>query len=290
MRKGEVVEIYDNEGGERIKVRLRPTDRGKTDNEIAYAFPLNPKMIHIKPKIGECVIVLCDDEDNPNSQRFYIGPVISQPQYMYKDEFLLGATALLKGGLKHPDDPLDGKPTANGALMKDDEIGIYGRKNSDIILSDDDIRIRCGCRVTNTYNTKDITFNKDCPSFIKLKFYPDPIILDDGNKIKSTATVVADKINLISPNGSPFIKTTDENESISDSEMKKIIEKAHCLPYGDVLADLLSSFLSMFLSHTHKYSQLPPCPDTNSEAFNRKYGWAKESIEDKLLSKNIRIN
>ena len=54
--------------------------------------------------------------------------------------------------------------------------------------------------------------------------------------------------------------------------MKRIIQDAHALPYGDELVKFLTMFLQMFKSHTHKYANLPPCPDDASKKLDMKYG------------------
>ena len=79
---GEVVDIKDVNNGGRIRARIRPTDNTiKLDNKIPYAFPLLPKMLHVKPKLHEMVLVVLSDDKDEGSQRYYIGPVISQPQF-----------------------------------------------------------------------------------------------------------------------------------------------------------------------------------------------------------------
>ena len=282
---GHVISNDDNVGGNRIKATIYPADKRKTAREIPYAFPLIPKMVHIVPKVGEMVIIICDDMNNPNSQRYYLGPIISQPQFLFH-EGSISATSLLKGGVM-PELPSPASyASMHGAFPKVDEIAILGRKNSDIILSDNDLRIRCGVRLVDENNNKNISFNKESPSYIKLKHYP--VRLQEG--AESTATIVADKINLISNVGEPYFNVADTNEGISDEEMREIIEKAHRLPYGDVLVNFLSLLLKMFKSHTHKYHNLPPCPDTNSGIFDAKYSSDENNLQQQLLSDNVRIN
>lgn len=282
---GNVVDNEDNTGGKRIKVAIYPADKRKNISEIPYAFPALPKVIHIVPKVGEMVLVICEDMNNPNSQRFYIGPIISQPQFMYY-QGSLSATSLLKGGAMPEEESPDNNAATHGAFPKDGEIAIIGRKDSDIILSDDDLRIRCGARLVDENDHTKVTFNKNSPSYIKLKHYPKKLDINT----ESTATIVGDKINLLSPIGSPYFDVTDSNEGISDEEMKNILERAHRLPYGDVLVDLLSKLLKMFKSHTHKYHNMPPCPDVNSSVFDWSYGTDKENMEKLLLSDVVRIN
>jgi hypothetical protein len=282
---GRVISNDDNVGGNRIKATIYPADKRKTAREIPYAFPLIPKMVHIVPKVGEMVIIICDDMNNPNSQRYYLGPIISQPQFLFH-EGSISATSLLKGGVM-PELPSPASyASMHGAFPKVDEIAILGRKNSDIILSDNDLRIRCGVRLVDENNNKNIIFNKESPSYIKLKHYP--VRLQEG--AESTATIVADKINLISNVGEPYFNVVDTNEGISDEEMREIIEKAHRLPYGDVLVNFLSLLLKMFKSHTHKYHNMPPCPDTNSSIFDAKYSSDENNLQQQLLSDNVRIN
>lgn len=293
---GQVISINDEQDGERIQARLKPADNFRKDKDVPFAFPLLPKMLHVKPKVGEAVAVICADDENPRSQRYYLGPIISQMQYSEKDNYFAGATTMLKGGLKKPDVALSNQNAAIGALAKDDDIAIYGRKNTDIILSDNDIRIRCGVRLTDGTKSDKVEFNKNAPAFIKLKYYDgEPLKQDNPTNgshatTKSTVTIFGDKINLLSPSGDPNIDISDKDENISDEEMKKIIDNCHLLPYGDILVNFLHAFYKMFKNHTHKYDNLPPCPDVFSNTFEILFGTEQKDFENKLLSKDIRIN
>ena len=54
----QVIDVYDETDGERIKVKLSPEDDNRDIKDIPYAHPLLPKLIHIKPKIGETVLIV----------------------------------------------------------------------------------------------------------------------------------------------------------------------------------------------------------------------------------------
>ena len=322
---GEVVDIEDPQGGDRIKVRLLPEDKLKSIEDIDFAFPLLPKQFHVKPKVGESVFVICAVDGIKATQRYYIGPIISQPQDMYYDDAEYGATKLLKHGLGKPKQNIQQSGEAKGALAKDDEIALYSRQNSDIILSNNDIRIRCGARLLDpqlgNQTGDNIFFNKQNPSFIKLKYHTTPL----ENKLQpktpdsfTTATIVADEIALLSNKSKdPMLSNGelyDEQEQISDENLQKIINEAHVLPYGDVLVDFLMGFLQMFKAHTHQYHGQAPFEDDFAKSFDAKFGRGTRSQEssdynqnannvkienvnstfrglyDKLLSKNVRIN
>lgn len=308
---GYITAVTDEYHAERVKAVI-PTDKGKPMSKIPYAFPLLPKLLHVKPKIGEAVIVLIPNDGQTNEQRFYIGPIISQPQKIPFDSFnSMSATKFLNGGISTPLNSVDNQPLSNGVMPKDDEVAVLGRGDSEIIFGDNDIRLRCGVRITNEYNST-ISLNgkktesdslsdsylRTAPSFIKLKYYKEPIKTAPKPEEKnphtttlSTATIVADKINLISPNGDGGISLPGDGEGITDKKMEEILEKAHKLPYGDVLCDFLSLFLNMYMNHSHPYPGLPPLNgDPDSVNFWEKYTPDKNVLEDKLLSKDIAIN
>lgn len=303
--KGKVVSVYDEDDAGRIKVRILNVD-GHTD-KLDYAFPLLPKMINIKPKVGEMVMIFCDN-DSPNQQRYYIGPIISQPQHMYKDLYEYGASKMI-GGKGNPDTAVSNITKTHGAFASDEDIAIYGRKNSDVILGDSDIRIRCGVKLTDNNDTTDIAFNRTNPSFIKLKYHEYPLevekkIWNNNNgtfdktkksKTQSSISIVGQEINLISTDSAnPYTNVSNTNltssgsknngdESLSDEDLKKFIKEAHPLPYGDVLIQFLHLFIKAFKNHTHRYHQMTPVKDETYKVL--------EAFDiNKLLSDNIRIN
>lgn len=278
----QVIDIYDDTDGERIKVRLSPEDDKLPDDKIQYAFPLLPKLLHIKPKIGEYVLVVLTEANNGYSNRYYIGPIISQPQFMRKDDSIINALSLYNGAYKEPDIAPSTNIDSHGAFGKDDDVALYGRKKNDIILTDDDIRIRCGSRLTDSSVKGNVVFNRSDPAYIHLK-HTDNKRGGKNNEYRSTATVVADKINLIGNQSKQPFRTNDRVDMIGDDEMEKIITQAHQLPYGDILVDFLRLFLRAFANHTHPYPGMSPCAtDEFIEATNYDL--------PKILSETVRIN
>lgn len=279
LRICQVVSVDDNTDGNRIKARVLPEDNNLSNDELPYAFPLLPKMMHIMPKVGEAVLIICVDANNGNSDRFYIGPIISQPQFMSKDDFDHGALNLLKGSISTPSEAPTTNPNTNGAFPKKDEIAICGRENSDIILSNNDLRIRCGSHLVDNNDKTNIVFNGKNSSFIKLKYHTTPL----SNTNKSSATIVADEINILSNQSKDTFNLNDKDELINDEEMENILKNAHALPYGDKLVEFLKLFVTAFKTHTHPYSGLPPCTDSTYQAVD------EYNLSD-ILSKNVRIN
>lgn len=278
LRIAKVDSIFDDDGGGRIRAIVLPEDKDKAWDKIPYAFPLLPKMMHIVPKVGEAVLILTSKLDDANSQRYYLGPIIHQPQFMNFDSYEIGATTMLDGGPGFPSLAPSYVPDSLGALPKDEDIALMGRKNTDIVLGENDVKIECGVRLLDEDN-REVKFNRTNPTYIKLKRH-DTELSDNST---STATIVSENINLISTIGSPYIETADNKELITDEAINKIIEEAHVLPYGDILVKFLKIFVNAFLTHTHPYPGMPPVQEAN-------YMNVSNFDLDTILSKNVRIN
>lgn len=281
----EVISVDDEYESGRIKVRLFPEDNKKSSDSIPYAYSMLPKHFNILPKVGEAVLVFLMETGNGFSNRYYIGPIVSQLPNIEYDGIFSGALSNYNDSLNKPMVSHSLINEANGAFGDKEDITIYGRKGTDIILKENDIRMRCGARI-DSENKIGKEFNRLNPSYLKLKYSDTPTIVKKGNqeiKYNSTATLVADQINLIANNADTYFNTTDNKDLISDEEMVKIIENAHVLPYGDILIAFLKKFLDMFKYHSHAFPGLPTIlPSGNDDFFNYDL--------EKILSKNIRIN
>lgn len=278
----QVIDIYDETDGDRIKVKLSPEDDRKSDDEIPYAFPLLPKLIHIKPKIGEYVLVFLTEINNGYSNRYYIGPIISQPQFMEQDDVLTNVTSLYPGSYKEPDVAPSTNADSHGALAENKDIALYGRKKNDIILTDDDIRLRCGNRLKDDSVKGNIVFNRSDPAYILLR-HNDSKQGEKDDEYRSTVNIVGDKINLIGNQSKEPFRTNDKKDLITNDEIQKIIDKAHQLPYGDILVEFLTLFVDAFAKHVHPYPGLPPC-QTSEYLETTTYDLKK------MLSDSVRIN
>lgn len=293
VRYGQVVNNEDPTGAGRIAVRLIPDDNAKRDNEEieVSAFPIIPKMFHILPKVGEGVFVFLATLNDGKSQRYYVGPVISQLDKLNYERWFQGGDKFQKGGGRDMDEnPNHGD--AIGAFPEKDDISILGRRNADIQITEDDVRIKAGVKIVD--NANKVVFNTTNPAFIKVKYHEEP--LNGGNA--STVTLVGDKINLLShKSNNPSIKegnaedgtarTPAQKDLISDKKLNEIINEAYKLPYGEKLVELLSKMIDVFCKHTHDYIAMPP----NSFWIEEIENAAKDPLGNKeLLSDTVRIN
>lgn len=297
---GKVVSTTDSEGCDRIKVFIQNIDKDANVDKLPYCLPLMPKLVQVKPKIGEMVVIVpLNDEDIYNSkQRFYIGPIISQKNRMYKD---LDSTSLT-GFNTSKTKPLDNDEKtkrSKGCYGSDDDVCIYGRKNSDILLGDNDVMIRCGSRIVKTdgNTAPESCFNEENPSFVKLEYHEQPESVtkklwdnnkkewvDKDSKYNSVSTVVGDEINFISTKDYQKEVTDGKSKQITSDDMKVLIENCHPMVYGDKLVEYLSLLRDIFMAHVHNWGPSKPVLDPISHKKLMEFDF------NTIISENSRVS
>lgn len=297
IKMGRVESVIDNLDEGRLKVRIEE-DKDKPLSELPYAFPINPKMFQCVPKEGEGVLIITSQLGNPQSQRYYLGPIISQMQEVNKASFGRSdqaSTAALQGAVVEPHKPLSEFNVTDGAFPDKNDIALIGRKGNDVILRDDEIDLRCGIRKTAVGDEDkdligDVIFNEDNPAYIQMKHKPH--LMNSGEGV---INLVADKINIVShikDNGNnldvklvnPNSKNGNKTEPLlHDEDIDKLISQLHQLPYGDVLVKILRKMNLAITSHTHAMNGLPPVDGISIKN-------AKGINFDELLSNHVRIS
>ena len=262
-----VESVIDDADGMRIKARLSQ-DGNVSTKDLPYAFPLLPKVFQSVPKVGEAVFIITAKLSNTAEGRYYIGPIISQPQFHQKDEYMYGrgmATSLLPSKSREPLERISNYASTDGAFPDLEDVALVGRKSEDVILKEGEVDIRCGIRTSS--NSEDnllgnVVFNRLSPSYIQLKFQHN-ICNKSKQEADSVINVVADKINLISHKDKNQFNLTDQQSLIKPEELDDIMSKLHQIPYGDILVEVLEKMRNAIVLHTHTYVGVPPCKDSN---------------------------
>lgn len=285
--------------GLRIRAKL-PNDKTNDTKLIPWAFPLMPKVFQSIPKVGEAVLIL--NEDNKDSQRYYIGPIISQQQYNTYALKKFG-TSLLK---THDTDPLErisNDDSTVGAFPKPTDVAIVGRGSEDIILRTNDgneeltdavneseIQLRAGIRgePTNSSNPNfigNIIFNGTDPAYIQLK-YKSGLATKENHEANSVINMVANRINIMSnKDDNVSHNLRDQNYMIADNKMDEIMDNLHQVPMGDKLVELLKIMKGCIMHHVHPWAGMEQCGDWGGY-INKLDGYDIDSI----LSKYVRIS
>ena len=309
IKIGTVVEVEDGfsktpTGGLRVRAKLDIDKQKQKNNELVpWAFPLLPKTLQSIPKIGEAVLVIADESGEfTTAQRYYIGPLISQPQY---NTFCTAddATSLLKFSSRNPLPSIDWVSETSGSFPKKEDVALVGRGSEDVTLKYDnrnkisEVDIRAGIRGEGIYTptSKDdmsgkalignIVFNNIDPAYIQLK-YKSSIATGDKHEANSLINIVADRINIMSNRDSDVSHDLhDNNTLVKESEIDNIMDRLHQVPKGDKLVELLELMKGAILHHVHPWAGMEQCGD--------KPGYINQLKDydlNKILSEYVRIS
>jgi len=307
---GEVVSVNDPQNMGRIKVRIYgPSSRGGDDNiegligsdgkinpdVLPWCLPMN-SMVNTQPKDGEAVFVFSFDNTKPFIDRIYFGPIISQPQNLNKEPYNFSPLKGLSISNAQPNISVETIPELIGVFPNQQDVSIQGRYNTDITQKRNEIVLRAGKFIeTSPYekNPYSFSFNRKTQGYIQIK--NDVKISSANSSVVRNGTVtniVSNKINLLSHDGSPKFDLTNQQTLISDSELEKILAKAHRVPFGDILLQYLRLMKNAVLYHVHNGNGNPSTDLTafgniqSIEAFKDK----ADDLEKAMLSNNVRIN
>lgn len=167
IKVAEVTDITDITKSGRIRVRIVGIDDKESDQSLIECTPLLPKYLLTLPKVGECVLIfqyeyqLTSPTASFKSKRFWIGPLISQPNKL-DGEIYSDALSILPDGYNKLKDP----NIEEGVYGNNEDVILQGRYNTDIIQKDRQIWLRSGKFVDGNptkFNSRDI-------GYIQLKY------------------------------------------------------------------------------------------------------------------------
>lgn len=295
IKWGEVVSVEDNTGNGKITVKVG------TKAELITPVPLLPKMFQSVPKVGEMVFVIDGRTGRDYDNTYYVGPVVSQMQFMGKCPYR-NATSELKGSVVPNEADISMNSQTFGAFPDKNDIALIGRKGEDVILKEGEIDIRCGIRIPLEDEWRGVNgfvkFNRECPSFIQLK--ETPSWYKDKNygfeRFKSVANIVADKINLFSNSTLNEVRKQDNTKNydlVSDEDLPAIMsDKLHPAVNGDELVYLLKLMVSCFFSHFHHwFGPKEGAPNSRQGGIDIQEMLELKSFDiNRILSRDVRIS
>ena len=295
VREIETTSSKDGYDGLRVRAQLVQDDPINYHN-IPWAFPLLPKTFQSIPKVGEAVFVLVDDDgDKTTSQRYFIGPIISQPQYndyCQKEN----ATTLLKTHERNPLGKISNYGMTQGAFPTVEDVAVVGRGSEDVILRYDkeaqssEVLLRAGVRTepTNSRNQDligKIIFNGTDPAYIQLK-YEQGLSTGELTGGNSVINLVANRINIMSNSDDDVSdKLQNSQTMVSTSETDEMMDSLHQVPKGDKLVELLKIIKGCIMHHVHPWAGMEQCGDW--PGFINKL---EEYDIDSILSEYVRIS
>lgn len=254
MHTARVVSTADEADGGRIRARIKGVDDKLSDADLPFAFPFTTKLFSVKPKIGETVLILRANSENQFENRFFVGPLLSQPQFFNKDNHFFSSQSMLDTGFSEPSESPSRVPEARGVYPDPQHVSIQGRGNSDMIFKEKEVLIRAGKFVTGNR----LRFNQRNPGYIQIKHDANISTDEEEEKLGTTTNIVSDKINLLThENGDPRFSLTNRERMISESELTDILNRAHPIVFGDRLIEFIELLQKYVKNHIHPYHGLP---------------------------------
>lgn len=282
---GKVESVQDPTDSGNIKVRIDGVDSPNTNTaDLPNAFPLIPKHLNVTPRKGELVFIIKSKviSSGEYEQRYYIGPIISQPQHLDNDQTLNAKSALPTGAIALDSAP-SVNPEAKGIYPTGTEVALQGRDNADILFKKAEVLVRAGKFVID----QPLQFNRVNPGYIQIKSNVVITPADEEKKQseeRGTVTnVVADRINLLTHKGKPIFPLAGQDDYISDEVQQEIFKRTQPVVYGDELVTFIKLVQEFIKTHTHNYHGMPSVQTELEEKIIK-------FQTDNLLSKNIRIN
>lgn len=300
---GKVEAIEDKntpDGSDGLRVKARTTSDNTLGN-VPWAFPLLPKVFQSVPKMGEYVLIFTAEIGNSGSQRYYIGPIISQPQYFELSDSKRKALSLTQEKISDPLKKISNDNNTQGSYPEINDIAIIGRGQEDIVLKYDsntetsEINLRSGIRQKSAEDDEskigNIIFNSIDPAYIQLKYKKNLVNGSDTNTgasqtANSVINVVADKINLISnKDNDANIHINDNEKLIKDNQISELMSSLHPAVKGDKLMELLEIMRESILRHVHPWAGMEQCGDW-AGAINK----LKDYSINEIISEDIRLS
>jgi hypothetical protein len=271
-------------------------DKNKSINELPNCFPLIPKHVSVPPKVGELVLLFFFSEDLKNSDRLYIGPLVSSLQNIFKEE-VEDATSSFAIGLKSPTEDLSKVEELRGVYPDNKDVSLQGRDNTDIQFGTGEIRFRAGkFKISESGGKTRKSYNDKNPAYIQIRYDAPLEKADEDGKQKkgSVANIVADKINILgvqSPieagrDNGDTISLTDREHLINDKSLIAILERAEPVMFGNRTIDYITKLENFVLTHVHRGNGVEGVTLDNNETKKILTSFDKSS----LLSENVRIN
>jgi hypothetical protein len=296
-----VLDVDDDLNVGRIKVHINSVDPTTDKENLPWVYPLMPRILHIMPQVNEVVLVFFADpkkssESQLKSNRFWIGPINTNYGNIKFDMPDFRALDPLKNPLKYTNlsDPLqtkslnekgdekgifpvDTEKSKNivqlvGDVVNLNEVSIIGKNNTDIVQTDNKIKLRAGKHKKN----KPKEPNTVNPAYSVLELVDDKL---------SYGLTVGDELYLISHKGRYKFKRT-----ITSDDLNELRDRAEPMLYGNLTVKYLRTLTEVFLSHIHAHANDKPIDGPTS--VNYKFKDLRDQLAniENLLAKNIKIN
>lgn len=252
-------------------------DRDTPTGQLPFCIPMLPESLHIRPLVGEMVIVFLDNPSDNTAPRYFIGPVITS-KLKLKTQSYREAIKIFDKTQFGINQSVNSKNKLASAFPGQADVAIQGRGDADLILRQREAYLVAG-------KFKDDNINTATPSYIQLKQFDK--VTSGPLKSFSQANIQSTNINIFSPIGKFRDKNLAKFEKNPDLEsFGEFASTLHPLVFGDELVKLLDLIIRILLAHIHT----PQKPLLSTSESKQLQEYTIDGSLQNILSKYIRIN
>lgn len=292
--KAEIVTLDENGNIKPGKDRDTPLEK------LPICIPLMPEFVHVRPQVGETVLIISENPQDLSSPRYWIGPVISQQTKLQYQSYTDVAELFQINNFSQKN--TTSNPTTNNLnkasvyYPQPNEIAFQGRQDADITFSPRNVLIRAGRfnKGTTELNTtticqleiKQVDAEIKNPNSIKIF----DRLTSSGSTFRpySQTNLQSTNINIYSLEGKFRKSDSDNSVEVSDrlKDFGDVANSLHPVAFADELAILLKLILKYLVTHIHT-PQNPALPNSTSEKLDAYLNGNK--LQD-IMSNVVRVN
>lgn len=275
-------------------------DKNTPLEKLPLCIPFLPEFLHVRPKVGEAVLLIIENPKDMTSPRYWIGPIKTSQIKMEYESYEEANNIFNRSTFKQQEIG-SGKTNekdikASTVIPKQQEISVQGRNDADITFKKREVVIRAG-----KFKKQTIDINETHPCKIQLKQYDESDQKTSGalssliNNISfspfSQTNIISTNINLISTEGknrNPKSKTVETTTNKKNLErFGETANQLHPLVFGDELINLLKIMINFMLTHIHT----PQNPAVSPlEGISQLSSYKTDEKIQEIISKNVRTN
>lgn len=251
-------------------------DKDTPDDKLPLCFPLGSEYLHIRPLVGEMVMVILENPSDNSAPRYWIGPVITSKLKLRTQPYA-EAVKLFSQTDFFTNRKTNDKISASLAFPGKADIALQGRDDADLILRPREAYLAAG-----KFNPNSFDLNETSPCYFQLKQ-----LLDNDKKEFSQANLEAVNINIFSPYGKFRKKEDGKVEHNPDLEKYgELAQQLHPGVFGDELIKVLDLIIKVLYLHVHT-PQSPALPFPELEDLKP---YTIDGQLQNLISNTFRIN
>lgn len=254
-------------------------DRDTPDDKLPFCIPVLPESFHVRPLVGEMVLLLLENPSDNSAPRYWFGPQINS-KLKLKFQDYKEAVKIFDYTIFNVNSNINNKPKVSTVFPEQADVAVQGRGDADLMLRQREVYLVAGKFKPNSFD-----INIDTPSYLQLKQFDN--VQTGPLKAYSQLNMQSTNINIFSPIGKFRDKNLAKFEKNDDlTSFGDFAASLHPTVLGDELVKLIDLIIRVLLNHIHT----PQNPLLSIPESKELQEYTIDGKLQNILSKYIRIN